>query len=99
VFRDISLVSHRVVSAANPLEIELQNRYTAKGINKTKEIASLVQVFMDGDGKIERVVDRWDGKGLPEGFVGEVCLFFSLFSLVFSLRSRYLLCLRIEMLT
>jgi len=83
VFRDIHLVSHRVVSAANPLDIELRNRYTAKGINKTKEIASLVQVFVDGDGKIERVVDRWDGKGLPEGFVGEVCLLFFSFSRCF----------------
>lgn len=59
------------MSAGNPIEIELKNRYTAKVVKNTQEIESKVKVWVGGDGKIERVEDRWGGKGLPEGFVGE----------------------------
>ncbi|KAK0632903.1 hypothetical protein B0T14DRAFT_505417 [Immersiella caudata] len=71
VFGNIQLISHKVVDGGNPMEVELQNRYTAKVIGKTQEIKSRVKIWVSGDGQIERVEDRWDGKELPEGFVGE----------------------------
>jgi hypothetical protein len=72
VFGKIQLVSHKVVDGGNPMEVELQNRYTAKLVGKTQEIKSRVKIWVGGDGMIERVEDKWDGKELPDGFVGEV---------------------------
>lgn len=74
VFGRIQLVSHQVVDAGNPMEVEVKNRYTAKVVGNTQEIASRVRITVGGDGKIERVEDGWNGKGLPEGFVGEVIM-------------------------
>ncbi|KAK0656189.1 hypothetical protein B0T16DRAFT_316069 [Cercophora newfieldiana] len=71
VFGRIQLVSHKVVDAGNPIEMELQNRYTAKVVGKTQEVSSRVRIHVGGDGMIEKVEDRWNGKDLPEGFVGE----------------------------
>ncbi|KAK0628352.1 hypothetical protein B0T17DRAFT_588495 [Bombardia bombarda] len=71
VFDPIQLVSHQVVSAGNPIELDLCNKYTLKGIKKEQEIASRVRIFVDeASGKIEKVEDKWDGK-LPDGVFSE----------------------------
>jgi len=70
VFNPIKLLAHRVTSAGNPIELDLRNRYTLKGVKTDQEIGSRVRIFVGDDGLIERVEDRWDGK-LPEGPVSE----------------------------
>lgn len=73
VFGRIQLLSHKVVDAGNPIEMELQNKYTAKVVGTTQEISSKVRIHVDAEGKkIEKVEDLWNGKQLPDGFVGEV---------------------------
>ena len=85
VFNPINLVSHTVTSAGNPIEIDLRNKYTIKGIKKEQEIHSKVKIFVDDDtgvsggsgnvssgtGKISMVEDRWNDK-LPEGVISQV---------------------------
>lgn len=68
----VEIQSHEVVSSGNPIEVKLHNRYTIPSINKPQDIHSLVKIWVDGDGKIDRVEDRWDGE-LPEGALSEVC--------------------------
>ncbi|KAK3372661.1 hypothetical protein B0H63DRAFT_485437 [Podospora didyma] len=73
VFDPIKLVSHQVVSAGNPIEVDLRNIYTVKLLKKEQEITSRVRIYVGDDGKIERVEDRWNDK-LPEGAISEVRL-------------------------
>ncbi|KAK3330738.1 hypothetical protein B0H66DRAFT_544724 [Apodospora peruviana] len=71
VFKPISIQSHKVVSAGNPIEIDLRNKYTLKGIKTEQEIASKVKIFVDSaSGKISRVEDRWNDK-LPGGAISQ----------------------------
>lgn len=65
-FNPIKIQSHEVVSAVNPIEVKLHNRYTLLAINMPQEIHSLVKIWVDDKGKIDRVEDRWDGE-LPKG--------------------------------
>ncbi|KAI2605337.1 uncharacterized protein GGS25DRAFT_524852 [Hypoxylon fragiforme] len=71
LFRPIQIQSHRVTSAGNPIEMQLENRYTLRGPVKTAQtITSVVRISVGGDGRIERLEDRWNDK-LPEGVVSE----------------------------
>jgi hypothetical protein len=65
-FSRITLLSHQVTSAGNPLKVELSNQYVVKGINKEQTVNSVVNIWTRSDGKIEKVEDRWDDK-LPSG--------------------------------
>lgn len=47
--------------------MNLKNRYVVKGIGKEQTIASVVNIFVGKDGKIEKLQDKWDGK-LPDSF-------------------------------
>jgi len=46
--------------------MNLKTRYVVKGIGKEQTISSVVNIFTDSNGKIEKVEDKWDGK-LPDG--------------------------------
>ena len=71
LFSPIQIQSHRVTSAGNPIELELSNKYTVKGIKTEKVIDSVVKIFIGADGKIERVEDRWNDN-LPDGAISQV---------------------------
>ena len=65
-FAEIERLHHEVVSAGNPIGMDLKTRYVTKGIKKEQIIASRVNIFYDKDtGKITKVQDKWDGE-LPE---------------------------------
>ncbi|KAK4208033.1 hypothetical protein QBC37DRAFT_432558 [Rhypophila decipiens] len=72
VFSPINLVSHTVTSAGNPIEIDLDNKYTLKGVKKEQEIKSKVKIWLDesAGGKINKVEDRWNDK-LPDGPISQ----------------------------
>ncbi|EON69813.1 hypothetical protein W97_09076 [Coniosporium apollinis CBS 100218] len=66
-FSEIERLHHEVVSAGNPIVMNLKTRYVVKGIGKEQTIASAVNIFVGKDGKIEKLQDKWDGK-LPDSF-------------------------------
>ncbi|KAF2830809.1 hypothetical protein CC86DRAFT_391629 [Ophiobolus disseminans] len=70
VFSDIERINHMVQDAGNPMLVDLRTKYVVKGIGMEEMVQSVVAVYLDGEGKIERVEDRWDGK-LPEGSISE----------------------------
>ncbi|KAI1453239.1 hypothetical protein F4805DRAFT_444425 [Annulohypoxylon moriforme] len=70
LFNPIQIQSHSVTSAGNPIEVELSNRYTLRGIGTAQTIKSVVRIEVGEKGKIERVEDRWNNK-LPEGAISE----------------------------
>jgi hypothetical protein len=70
-FSEINRLNHQVKDAGNPMLMDLRVNYVIRGLNKEQMIQSVVAVYLDGEGKIERVEDRWDGE-LPEGVIGEV---------------------------
>ncbi|KAK3497213.1 uncharacterized protein B0T23DRAFT_426348 [Neurospora hispaniola] len=76
VLGPVKIQSHEVVSSGNPIEVKLHNRYTLPPINKTQDIHSLVKIWVDGNGKIARVEDRWDGE-LPDGALNETVFWFA----------------------
>ncbi|TPX11274.1 uncharacterized protein E0L32_001092 [Thyridium curvatum] len=68
VFDPIRIVSHKVRSGGNPIELELKNAYTVKMVKKEQIIDSVVRIHVGQDGKIDKVEDRWNDK-LPEGVI------------------------------
>ncbi|KAF2130654.1 hypothetical protein P153DRAFT_375357 [Dothidotthia symphoricarpi CBS 119687] len=68
VFSEIDQLSYQVRDAGNPIVMDLRTRYIVKGINKEMTVQSVVNVHLDGEGKISKVEDKWDGE-LPEGSV------------------------------
>ena len=71
LFHPITIQSHKVISAGNPIELELSNKYVIKGVKSEKVINSIVSIHVNSEGKIEKVEDKWNGK-LPEGVISEV---------------------------
>lgn len=71
IFSPIKIQSHKVVSSGNPIEIELSNKYTVKGIKKEQVMDSKVKIHVGSDGKIDKVEDRWNDN-LPDGGLSEV---------------------------
>jgi hypothetical protein len=51
--------------------IDLKTRYVIKGVGKEQIVSSVVAIHLDGEGKIQKVEDKWDGK-LPEGSIANV---------------------------
>lgn len=70
LFHPIHIESHEVTSAGNPIELNLTNKYVVKGIKKEQVISSVVQIQLGDDGKIESLMDKWNGK-LPDGPIAE----------------------------
>jgi len=51
--------SHLVTSRGNPIQINLSAKYLFRGIRMQLTIDSKIWVYVDKDGKIERLEDRW----------------------------------------
>ena len=73
-FSKIEVLHHNVTAGGNPITMDMKNRYVVKGIEKEQTINSVVNIFLDSAGKIERLEDKWDGK-LPESGIANVSLF------------------------
>ncbi|KAK1460790.1 hypothetical protein CMEL01_15087, partial [Colletotrichum melonis] len=71
LFNPIRIQSHTVTSAGNPIELELKNSYTVKGIKTEQTMESVVQIQVGDDGKIVKVNDKWNND-LPEGAFSQV---------------------------
>ncbi|KAL1651803.1 hypothetical protein SLS61_005174 [Didymella pomorum] len=67
-FSEIERQHHSVKDAGNPILMDLKTRYVIKGINKEQVVSSVVAIHLDGEGKIQKVQDKWDGK-LPDGAI------------------------------
>jgi len=72
-FSTTDRLSFQVKDAGNPILIDLRMRYIVKGTHNETTIQSVVAVYLDGEGKVERVEDRWDGT-LPEGMMSDVSI-------------------------
>ncbi|KAL8655643.1 MAG: hypothetical protein Q9210_000753 [Variospora velana] len=65
-FSEIERLHHEVVSAGNPIGMDLKTRYVTKGVSKEQTIESRINIFYDKDtGKITKVQDKWGGE-LPD---------------------------------
>ncbi|PQE32213.1 proteophosphoglycan ppg4 protein [Rutstroemia sp. NJR-2017a WRK4] len=72
-FSSIERLKHEVVSAGNPIEMNLSTKYTVKGIGKEQRIDSVVRIWTEregGEGSIMKVEDRWNGE-IPEGAIAK----------------------------
>ncbi|PVI05145.1 hypothetical protein DM02DRAFT_611001 [Periconia macrospinosa] len=67
-FSEIERLHHSVTDAGNPILMDLKTRYVVKGIGKEQTIQSVVAIYLDEQGKIARLEDRWNGK-LPDGAI------------------------------
>jgi hypothetical protein len=70
-FSEINRLNHQVKDAGNPMLMDLRINYVIRGLDKQQMIQSVVAVYLDDEGKISKVEDRWNGE-LPEGAIGEV---------------------------
>lgn len=70
-FSEIERQHHSVKDAGNPILMDLKTRYVIKGIGKEQIVSSVVAIHLDGEGKIQKVEDKWDGK-LPDGAIANV---------------------------
>ncbi|ESZ90591.1 hypothetical protein SBOR_9024 [Sclerotinia borealis F-4128] len=64
-FSSIERISHEVVSAGNPIELDLCTKYTVKGVGLQQRIDSRVSIWVEG--KIVGVRDSWGGEVPGEG--------------------------------
>ncbi|WDK23624.1 hypothetical protein CGRA01v4_14916 [Colletotrichum graminicola] len=71
LFNPIKIQSHTVTSAGNPIELELKNSYTVKGVKTEQTMESVVQIEVGDDGKIVKVNDKWNNN-LPDGAFSQV---------------------------
>jgi len=51
--------------------MNLSTRYVVKGIGKEQKIDSVILIHHDGNGKIEKVEDKWNGE-LPDSTFSNV---------------------------
>lgn len=73
VFKEIKIQSHEVTTSENPVSVNLTNKYVLKVLGTEHTIKSVLQIHLDKDDKITRVVDRWDDK-IPDGTFTKVSL-------------------------
>jgi hypothetical protein len=74
-FSEIDCINHQVRDAGNPMLMDLRIKYVVRGVGVEQLVQSLVSVEVDGEGRVSRVEDRWDGE-LKEGGIGEVSSIF-----------------------
>lgn len=70
-FSEIERLSHSVKSAGNPISLDLKTRYIVKGPKKEQTTLSVVNIYTNSAGKIEKVEDKWDGN-LPDSSITNV---------------------------
>jgi hypothetical protein len=70
-FSEINRLNHQVKDAGNPMLMDLRIKYVIRGLDKEQMIQSVVAVYLDDEGKISKVEDRWND-ALPEGAISEV---------------------------
>lgn len=51
--------------------MDMKTRYVVKGIGKEQTISSVINIYLNSQGKIEKVEDKWDGK-LPDSAIANV---------------------------
>jgi hypothetical protein len=78
-FSSIERLHHSVTDAGNPIIMDLKTKYTIKGIGKEQTISSVVAIYLDSQGKIEKLEDRWNGE-LPDSTIANVSSVFTLLS-------------------
>lgn len=69
VFSKIERLGGQVTSAGNPIELQMKNKYTVKGLGSEQTIDSVIKIFTEGEGanmRITKVEDRWNDN-LPDG--------------------------------
>lgn len=76
-FSEIERLGHEITSSGNPISLNMTTRYVVKGINKEQKISSVVNIYLNKEGKIEKVEDKWDGK-LPDSSIKDVSSIFQL---------------------
>jgi hypothetical protein len=64
-------LNHQVKDAGNPILMDLRINYVIRGLDKKQMIQSVVAIYLDDEGRISKVEDRWGGE-LPEGAISEV---------------------------
>lgn len=67
-FSQIERLGGSITSSGNPIEMDLKNRYTVKGLGSQQTIDSKIKIWTEGEGdnmRITRVEDRWDDN-LPD---------------------------------
>jgi hypothetical protein len=69
----IERLHHSVKDAGNPIMMDLKTKYVIKGVNTEKTIDSVVAIYLDKQGKIEKVEDRWGGD-LPNSKIANVSI-------------------------
>ncbi|KAF1351002.1 hypothetical protein BDV97DRAFT_397967 [Delphinella strobiligena] len=67
-FSEIERLGHEVKSSGNPIVMDMKTRYVVKGIGKEQTISSVINIYLNSQGKIEKVEDKWDGK-LPDSAI------------------------------
>ncbi|XTI91574.1 hypothetical protein V2W45_1471314 [Cenococcum geophilum] len=67
-FSEIERLSHSAKSAGNPISLDLRTRYVVKGLKKEHAISSVVNIYTNSAGRIEKVEDKWDGN-LPDSSI------------------------------
>ncbi|KAH6633229.1 hypothetical protein C7974DRAFT_167922 [Boeremia exigua] len=67
-FSKIERQHHSVTDAGNPILMDMKTKYVVKGIGMEQIVSSVVAIHLDGEGKIQKVEDKWNGK-LPEGAI------------------------------
>jgi len=70
-FSEIEHLSHSVKSAGNPISLDLRTRYVVRGLKKEHAISSVVNIYTNSAGRIEKVEDKWDGN-LPDSSITNV---------------------------
>ena len=70
-FSEIERLSQSVKSAGNPISLDLKAHYIVKGPKKEQTTSSVVDIYTNSAGKIEKVEDKWDGN-LPDSSITNV---------------------------
>lgn len=79
LMQDVRLMKHHLVEAGDKrFVLEVEVKYTLKGLGKETVVESVVEVELDDEGqKIRRIVDKWGGEESKHSTIMDVssCLF------------------------
>jgi hypothetical protein len=70
-FSEIDRLNHQVKDAGNPMLVDLRINYVIRGLDKKQMVQSVAAIYLDDEGRISKVEDRWDGQA-SEGGISEV---------------------------
>lgn len=74
IFNPIERVAHKVTSAGQPITMDLVTKYTVKGVKTEKTMESVIKVWVNDKGLIERLEDQWGGE-LTDGPIKNASIF------------------------